>query len=104
MSRGHVQFILYQLLCALNYVHSAGIIHGNVRPENVLINPDTSVRLCDFSNARAFGGPSPPRSPRGSLDAVLYEAPEILLGAAKVLCELNLASVADPCSRVDIFW
>ena len=76
--------MLYQILCALNYVHSAGVIHGNVRPENILVNPDTSIRLCDFSSARTVGAPSPPRGPRRPLDAVLYEAPEIMLGGTKV--------------------
>jgi serine/threonine protein kinase len=103
MSRGHIQFILYQLLCALNYVHSAGIIHGNVRPENILVNPDTSVRLCDFSNARAVGGPSLPRSPRRPADTVLYEAPEILLGAAKVTYDSCLFLLLIVAPGLDMF-
>ena len=32
------QFVLYQLLSAINYMHSADIIHRDMKPENILIN------------------------------------------------------------------
>lgn len=33
-----IQFVLYQLLSAINYMHSADIIHRDMKPENILIN------------------------------------------------------------------
>jgi len=33
-----IQFVMYQLLSAINYMHSADIIHRDMKPENILIN------------------------------------------------------------------
>jgi len=39
---------LYQLVCAVAFLHSNGIIHGDIKPSNILIYKDT-VKLTDFS-------------------------------------------------------
>ena len=44
----HYQFILYQILRALYYLHSANIIHRDFKPSNVLINEDCTIKICDF--------------------------------------------------------
>jgi mitogen-activated protein kinase 1/3 len=50
----HVQYICYQMLRAVKYMHSAGIVHRDIKPANVLINADSTIRLCDFGLARGF--------------------------------------------------
>uniref|UniRef100_A0A6A7G2V8 Mitogen-activated protein kinase n=1 Tax=Hirondellea gigas TaxID=1518452 RepID=A0A6A7G2V8_9CRUS len=50
----HVQYILYQLLIALKYIHSAGIFHRDLKPANILLNEDCSLKLCDFGLARGY--------------------------------------------------
>lgn len=39
---------LYQLVCAVAFLHSNGIIHGDIKPSNILLYKDT-VKLADFS-------------------------------------------------------
>lgn len=39
---------------ALDYVHQAGVVHGDVKPENVMFNASGSAILTDFDIARRF--------------------------------------------------
>lgn len=78
--------MMYQLFCSLKYIHSAGIIHGDIRPSNILVNPDTSIRVTGFaySSANDTTYATATTIPRTSTDTILYQAPEVLLGASKV--------------------
>ncbi len=52
---------------ALDYAHSQGVIHGDVKPANILINEDGRVKLTDFGIARLA------RSDLFSLGIILYQ-------------------------------
>lgn len=47
-----IQFVLFQLLSAINYMHSADIIHRDMKPENILINKKLELKLADMNLAR----------------------------------------------------
>jgi len=36
----HVQVIMYNLLCAVNWIHSAHVLHRDIKPSNILIDED----------------------------------------------------------------
>ena len=52
LTENHVLVILYNLICAVNFMHSSGIMHRDLKPANILINNDSQIKICDFGIAR----------------------------------------------------
>ena len=50
----HIITILYNILCALNTIHSANVIHRDIKPANILIDNNCSVKICDFGLSRCL--------------------------------------------------
>ena len=50
----HIQTMVYNLLCAVKYLHESQVIHRDLKPANVLVNEDCSIKLCDFGLARSL--------------------------------------------------
>lgn len=48
----HIVIILYNLLCAVNYIHSANLMHRDIKPANVMITRGCGIKICDFGLAR----------------------------------------------------
>jgi serine/threonine protein kinase len=45
---------MYNLLCAVNFMHSANIIHRDLKPANILMNDSCQITICDFGMARSM--------------------------------------------------
>jgi len=82
----HIKFISYQLLKLLKYIHSAGIIHRNLKPSNILITPECMIKLDDFSLAKSIITKEDDylSNITDYIAIRWYRAPEILLGAEYV--------------------
>lgn len=48
----HLIAIIYNILCAINFLHSAGVMHRDLKSENILIDDECRVKICDFGMAR----------------------------------------------------
>lgn len=48
----HYQCFIYQILRGLKYIHSANVIHRDIKTRNLLINANCDIKICDFGLAR----------------------------------------------------
>ncbi|KAK3066041.1 Serine/threonine kinase [Teratosphaeriaceae sp. CCFEE 6253] len=72
-----VRFWIAQLGCALRYIHQQGIVHRDVKPDNVLLDSEGHVHLADFNVASDFVPGKQLTSKSGTL---AYLAPEVYMG------------------------
>ena len=50
-----IRYYIYQILIALDYSHSMGIMHRDVKPQNIIINPQKKeLRLIDWGLAEFY--------------------------------------------------
>jgi serine/threonine protein kinase len=52
MDQEAVRLIVYQLCSAVAFIHSKHIIYRDIKPENLLVDEQGRVKLCDFGFAR----------------------------------------------------
>lgn len=70
---------MYQLFRSLAYIHSLGICHRDIKPQNLLLDPETAVlKLCDFGSAKQLLQGEPNVS---YICSRYYRAPELIFGA-----------------------
>lgn len=67
-----IRTVLTNLLDALEYTHGSGVIHRDIKPDNIIIQPDGTPVLIDFGSAM-MGAPTHPLTQVGT---PAYAAPE----------------------------
>mmetsp|Transcript_33707 Transcript_33707/g.38324 ORF Transcript_33707/g.38324 Transcript_33707/m.38324 type:complete len:358 (-) Transcript_33707:459-1532(-) len=82
----HKQYIIYQILKSLKYMHSGELLHRDLKPSNILLNSECLVKVADFGLARSVayednGGTNPVLT--DYVATRWYRAPEILLGSTQ---------------------
>lgn len=86
----HVQYFIYQILCALKYMHSAGVLHRDLKPSNLLLNSNCDLKVCDFGLARGVNDEQVDLTEY--VVTRWYRAPEIMLSCKKYTFAIDVWS------------
>lgn len=85
-----VKLYMYQVLRSLAYIHSVGICHRDIKPQNLLLNPATGIlKLCDFGSAKILVAGEPNVS---YICSRYYRAPELIFGATNYTTNIDIWS------------
>ncbi|MBB5779671.1 Stk1 family PASTA domain-containing Ser/Thr kinase [Nonomuraea jabiensis] len=85
--------IMIPVLAALGAAHQAGMVHRDVKPENVLMTDDGRVKVVDFGLARAIEATNQTRT-GVMIGTIGYMAPEqVTTGAADVRSDVYAAGI-----------
>ena len=88
----YVALYTYQLCRALTYIHSLGICHRDIKPQNLLVDTrDThALKLCDFGSAKILieGEPNV-----AYICSRYYRAPELIFGCTDYTTEIDIWSL-----------
>src|SRR5579859_4010284 len=99
LTDAHYQSFIYQVLCGMKYIHSANVLHRDLKPGNLLVNADCELKICDFGLARGYSDNSEQNA--GYMTEYVatrwYRAPEIMLS-------FQSYTKASKCSILAIIW
>jgi len=93
----HKQYIVYQMLRCLKYMHTGQMLHRDIKPSNILLNSDCLVKVCDFGLARTAAQLNNDTGNAPVLTDYVatrwYRAPEILLGSTSYTYGVDIWAV-----------
>ena len=73
-----IKLYCFQIARALNYIHNKKICHRDIKPQNILLDPQTNrIYICDFGSAKLL---KRDESNVSYICSRFYRAPELLLG------------------------
>ncbi|MEQ2203050.1 Glycogen synthase kinase-3 beta [Xenoophorus captivus] len=82
--------VYVKLFRSLAYIHSFGICHRDIKPQNLLLDPETAVlKLCDFGSAKQLVRGEPNVS---YICSRYYRAPELIFGATDYTSSIGRAT------------
>jgi serine/threonine protein kinase len=89
LSSEHIQFIMYQILDGMTYIHGTNVIHRDLKPANILVScSDCTIKIADFGLSRVVGK-----------DLIVPHHHHDALEAAQQQPEMDIVSPSDKRSR-----
>lgn len=89
--------ICYQMARAVFYLHSKGVTHRNIKPDNFLMKKNGRVALSDFGSAKII---KKDEQSLAYLNSRSYRAPELLLGSSSYNTAVDIWGLA--CVMIEI--
>jgi serine/threonine protein kinase len=79
----------------MKYVHSASVVHRDLKPGNLLVNSDCELKICDFGLSRGFD--STPEEGTSQMTEYVatrwYRAPEVMLALRRYGTAIDVWSI-----------
>ncbi|KAJ1660658.1 mitogen activated protein kinase [Dispira simplex] len=95
LTDAHFQYFIFQICRGLKYIHSANVLHRDMKPGNLLVNADCELRICDFGLARGYADTVEGNA--GFMTEYVatrwYRAPEIMLSFQSYTKAIDMWSV-----------
>ena len=81
----------YQMLLSIKYIHSIGITHRDIKPQNVLVDQKTNkIKLCDFGSAKKL---VKGQKSLAYICSRYYRAPELIFGSTQYDSQIDVWSM-----------
>ena len=94
-----------QLIQGIEYCHMNGVLHRDLKPQNILVSKDGRLKLADFGLARSFAPPM--RAFTHEVVTLWYRPPEVLLGSKVYALPMDMwavgAIIAEMVSKRPLF-
>ncbi|CAD8067775.1 unnamed protein product [Paramecium sonneborni] len=87
----HIQYFVYQILRGLLQMHSANVIHRDLKPGNILVNKNCDLKICDLGLARGYENEEDFKTEY--VVTRWYRAPEVILNASEYSKAVDIYSV-----------
>lgn len=95
--------IAAQAAAALNAAHSAGIIHRDVKPENIMLREDGFVKVLDFGLAKLTETAEPDNDPDAVTQKLTLTHAGMIIGTASYMSPEQMRGLALVDNRADIW-
>lgn len=97
-----IKLYIYQLFRSLAYIHSLGICHRDIKPQNLLIDASKGIlKLCDFGSAKMLVESEPNVS---YICSRYYRAPELIFGSTSYGVTIGTHSLTQTFGPRDVSW
>lgn len=95
-----IKSFLYQILQGIRCCHENRVLHRDLKPQNILVDPKEGlVKLADFGLARGFGIPVSAFS--SEVVTLWYRAPDVLLGSTNYTTSIDMWSIG--CMMIELY-
>lgn len=79
MSRDKWLVWMNQIASGMTYLHNEGVLHRDLKSENVLVTDDRTLKICDFGLSRVTAGGSAEHLSKADTGTYIYVAPEVVV-------------------------